>query len=145
MPDDTTAWLIKDIWFATRTATRLEVVEENLRFIKLVFPPYEEATWKGNLFINAIDDLAWYADWEYEFTGVDESKTVGGISFAKTLTVLQIDYSENRLEYIYGLERYATKVGLIYKELIHLERSTFSGPWEKGFILIMTVNSYGNL
>jgi len=35
---DNISWQIKDVWNYTKTATTLEVVEEDIRFTKLIFP-----------------------------------------------------------------------------------------------------------
>jgi hypothetical protein len=36
--NSTQDWLIKDVWFANRTSNTAEKVEENIRFVKIVFP-----------------------------------------------------------------------------------------------------------
>ena len=137
-------WDILDVWEANLTKTRAEKVEENLRYIKLIFPPIVDATWEGNAYIACEDDLDWLCDWEYTYIAVDVPKTVGGIAFDSTLTVFHIDDSSNLLQYIYSYEYYAKGVGLISKTLIHLERPGLTGPYDKGFILVMDIESYVN-
>ncbi len=139
-------WVIKDVWASTRTATTLEVVEENLRFIKLIFPPVEGVTWLGNSYISAVDELSWYKDWEYEYIEVDEPRIFGGKVFTNTATVLQNDDNSNLLRLIYFTESYGKNVGMIYRENLYLTRSNITpgSPWTDGYILKMTVNSYGD-
>jgi len=153
--NDTCPWILKDVWSADLTTTRAERVEENLRFLKLIFPPKVGKLWKGNVYINAQDDLAFYNDWDYEYTEVDTGKTIYWYTpdsirirntFLTTLTVLQVD-REDLLEKVYGEEIYAKDVGLVYKKLVHLKTQKISSaPWyekaEKGFILTMNVVDY---
>jgi len=142
---DTTNWRISDVWFMLRTKERAEKIEENQRFIKLVFPPQKGLTWQGNRFINITDDIDYYEDWTYEITEVDKEATYNGLQFDSTLTVDQVD-KENQIEKTRGIEVYAKGVGMIYKEFLHLEKQDVTAPWseaESGFILRMSVVDYG--
>ena len=38
-------WVIKDVWFSNRTSNTAEKVEENIRFVKIVFPLKKEVEW----------------------------------------------------------------------------------------------------
>lgn len=142
---DSANWRIGDVWFMLRTKERAEKIEENQRFIKLVFPPKEGVTWQGNRFLNITDNIDYYEDWTYEITEVDEEATYNGLQFDSTLTVDQVD-NENQIEKTRGIEAYAKDVGMIYKELQHLEKQDVTAPWseaESGFILRMSVIDYG--
>lgn len=145
--DSTQAWTLSDVWSVVVNATSLEVVEENQRFVKLLFPPREEQTWDGNKYIN-ITSANWYLeDWEYTAASVDVSEIVNQMQFDSAVTVIQQDY-ETLIEKVYAEERYAKNVGMVYKSFLALEkRGNISLPWtqpESGFILTMTINSYGN-
>ena len=48
--NDTSAWFLKDVWMVNLTATTAEKVEENIRIIKLIFPPKDNEKWDGNLY-----------------------------------------------------------------------------------------------
>ncbi len=111
--NDTTVWTIMNVCTSTLTNTVAERVEDNQRYIKLVFPVSLNKTWFGNSFTTQ-------PKWEYEYTKVNESATINGIKFDSTLTVTQID-ELNLIEKNYSIEKYAKHVGLIYKEYIHLE------------------------
>ena len=43
-------WQVTDVWNTKKTETQVERVEENLRFIKVVFPVREGTSWNGNTF-----------------------------------------------------------------------------------------------
>lgn len=142
--DSTQSWQIKNVWYSVRNQTSAERVEENLRFIKLVFPPNLGETWMGNKYINIKTEINYYANWEYEITELAQPFTVNGIRFEETLSVLHID-EENLIEKTYSTERYARGVGLISKEFLRLEKQNVSNPWtepESGFILRMNVLDY---
>ena len=74
------------------------------------FPVAKNKTWNGNAF-NIL------GEWLYKYTEFDKAKTIGGIAFDSTLTVIQID-DENLIEKKYYREMYAKRVGLIYKQII---------------------------
>lgn len=153
-----------DIWAAYSDDSKAERVEENQRYIKLVFPPRENKTWNGNIHINVDPDgdLGYLLNWEYEMVEVGISAQVDLLNFDTTLTVIQqstgtlIDTTGSR-------EVYAKDVGLIYKEIFVLETQCSScdpgdavclqicqnSPWtskaERGFIMKQSILEYGTL
>ena len=145
--DSSQAWFIANVWFGVRTETSLELVEDNQRFIKLIFPPSEGTTWNGNNYIHTEKADNWYLEgWEYEYNSVNKPGNVNGWQFDSTLTILQQDL-ETLIEKVYAEEQYAVGVGLIYKQLMAVGKQlNISAPWtepESGFILTMTIREYG--
>ena len=111
---DNIPWTVKDVWNYTKTATTLEVVEEDVRFTKLVFPVKEEATWNGNA-NNTI------GDWEYTYTYTDRAETINGTAFDNVLMVTQKDdKNKNAIHREYYVEKYAKEIGLVYREIKNL-------------------------
>ena len=47
--NDSLPWVLRDVWYQTRTSTKAEKVEENVRFVKLIFPVEVNQKWNGNL------------------------------------------------------------------------------------------------
>lgn len=146
---DSLQWDVEGVYFATRTANAAESIED-LRFIKITFPPSLKRKWKGNVYIDVnTQGLEWYADWDYEITGLDENI----MGFDSVLTVTEInDTSENLIEARFSLAQYAKNIGMVYKKTFHLEYRTsnidsINFPWEikanYGFIIEMKINSYG--
>jgi hypothetical protein len=110
-------WTVKDVWNYTKTATTLEVVEENIRFSKLIFPVKEESSWNGNA-NNTI------GDWEYIYNYMDRTETINGTSFENVLMVTQKDdKNHNQIHREYYVEKYARNVGLVYREIKDLHSS----------------------
>jgi hypothetical protein len=107
-------WQLKDVWMATRTSTTAEKVEENVRYLKLVFPLSKGKDWNGNVYNTK-------PEWEYQVTEYDKPLVLGALSFDSTLTVEQINRNIlTRTEY--SVEKYARNVGLIYKEMLILDK-----------------------
>jgi hypothetical protein len=120
-------WQVIDVWNTRKTETQVERVEENLRFIKVVFPIREETTWNGNTFFQdttiviggeTIDFYKYWSD-EYEYESVDMPEEFNGIMFDSVMTVIQSEPSvpENKINHRVSIEKYARGVGLIYKEM----------------------------
>lgn len=117
-PYDNLPWVVKDVWNYTKTATTLEVVEEDVRFTKLIFPVKEDATWNGNA-NNTI------GDWEYRYSYYDKTESINGTSFNNVLLVVQKDdKGKNAIHREYYIEKYAKNVGLVYREIKDLISGT---------------------
>jgi len=128
--DDNTPWesVVPRIWYTTVSESSAERVEENLRFVKMIFPVREGTVWNGNEHIDTNDER-WrvFADWEYEYLAVDEPYEVGSLNFDTTVTVLQQDFSTLK-DKIFGQEVYAKGIGLVYREFMDLELLASSLP-----------------
>jgi len=134
----TMPWVIKDVWYGNKTASKVERVEENIKYIRLVFPVKDESLWDGN-------STNMYKEWDYQYSDVNLPVTIGGISFDSTLVVNQRDENLGII-YDYFQEIYAAGTGLVYKIAIHLEQDIVDPTWvnpQKGYDYRMTVNSYG--
>lgn len=138
----------KDAW--------IEVVQNNLRFMKLRSPIMEGFSWKGNSFIDAFSinsPVRYLYDWNYVYQDVGKPFTVRGRTFENTITVLQRDEefpagpfspSQPYKQWDYSIEVYAKGVGLIYKNFDH---KVWQGPtpppdakpgyWEDGSYRVM--------
>ncbi|WP_121357389.1 hypothetical protein [Flavisolibacter nicotianae] len=111
----------------------VEVVENNLRFVKLTSPISQDKTWKGNRYLPADPYSAFYgfsnddnmADWDYTYTGTGETLTLNGQTYNDVLTVQEADESVNApvtqpsaYGYMnYAVDKYAKGLGLVYQEL----------------------------
>lgn len=108
---DDVPWVVKDVWNYTKTATTLEVVEEDVRFTKLIFPVKVDATWNGNA-LNTI------GDWEYKYNYIDRTENINGTTFENVLFVEQKDdKNKNAIHRQYFIEKYAKDIGLVYREI----------------------------
>ena len=137
--DESSPWIVTDIWSANLTDHTAEKVEENLRFIKLDFPVLLNHQWYGNSKIQTDSNLAFLAGWKYEYSSVHQPLTLNGLSFDSTVSVTQFVDSNVIQQYIYR-EKYAKNVGLIYKYEDSLSTQP-THPWD-GRIVTMTVTEF---
>jgi hypothetical protein len=135
------------VYYATINERTAEKIEENQRFIKLVFPVGEGKQWLGNKFIDPSDELVFLKDWKYEMKDVNKPLIFGSLKFDSTLAVLQ-QYDSSAINITSSIEKYAKNIGLVYKELRFLKsQNNFGLPWEEraeqGYILRMSIIDYG--
>lgn len=129
-------WNLVDIWTAIIDGTRAELVEENNRTIKLIFPPTQYQEWNANAY-NTIDPLSCY------YTDIHLPYSLSGISFDSTVTVEQEDV-KNLVQYKRKYERYAKGVGMIQKVFVDCEIDNFDTlQVRKARKLYMNAVSYG--
>ena len=149
-------WSILDAWFAYKNDMQAVKNEENLKFIKLVFPVEKDVVWDGNAYFDsentivkiAGEPIKIYEYWTYKYLDIDSKETINDIQYDNVATVLQVDY-ENSIEKRYSIEKYAKDTGLIYKNMIILNTQKIdqpNTPWEKkaeeGFILTQKLISF---
>jgi len=140
----TDPWQVIDVWSTTMTNSQVERVEENLRFIKMVFPVSEGVNWDGNSFFQDTsviiggEVIDFYKHWsnEYEYGTIDVAEEINGIMFDSVATVIQSAPSENKLNHRSSIEKYARGVGLIYKEMLILDTQCCISPDSLGLGLI---------
>ena len=117
---------IKDIWVANKSLNFAQLVEENIRFTKLIFPFDVNVVWDGNAFNNQQSQ-------EYRIESINIPYNVNGLSFDSSITVIQ-NYKSNLLEYENSKEIYVIGVGLVYKEDIEvLINSVDSNDFSQGY------------
>lgn len=118
-------WQSHQVFYVTNTKSTLEMVYDQQRYIKMVFPIDNGVTWKGNSYILTKDPAnAFYADWDYTYRRVGERFNDGKVVFDKTVTVEQVDAAESDPEMYPDVfawrtssrEVFASGVGMVYRE-----------------------------
>lgn len=132
--DSSGNWLIDRVWSSLRTSTTAEVVEENTRLLKLVFPAKEGEEWNGNAF-NSEEEQ------RYEIIREGLSDQSGSLTFDKTVHILQDDFT-TAIGRDYSEERYADQVGLYFRENISYDINIISGEITNGYIYREHLLSY---
>ncbi|GAB2768557.1 hypothetical protein GCM10027275_08950 [Rhabdobacter roseus] len=102
------SWAIDSVWTVYRLPDRAVRVENNVPFVKLLFPVADRATWNGNL-LNSLPAEDYQAQLQTEAVSYHE------LTFPRSLTVVQ-RYDSTLLTLDKRLEQYAPEVGLIYQE-----------------------------
>jgi hypothetical protein len=96
-------WVENGTYFITPLTNEAEVIEDNLRFIKLHLPFKLNNDWKGNKYLSDDPYASLYTffnddnmnEWDYSMDQFDNSTTIGGKTYNHVYTVFQIDESIN--------------------------------------------------
>jgi hypothetical protein len=149
----TQGWSPAGAYFITPTDKTVEVIDNNLRVIKLVSPITQDNTWKGNRYLpnEAYSSLYGFSndflmsDWDYTYSSIDGSLTVKGKNYNDVLTVDGIDEEFNAnaenftvinnssIGYVNRVaDVYAKNLGLIYQEFIMWEYQPPNGANQAG-------------
>ena len=146
-------WGVPRIWTATKNNLNFIRTEENLKFVKLVFPPDLNTTWDGNIFIDPLlqviiggEEIKPYKGfWDYNIDSLNLSYSNESISSDQVIKITHVD-DEDFLEKRYSEEQYAIDIGLVYKKMIILDTQcnpctgdTFEENAETGFILELSL------
>lgn len=140
---ETDPWQVQPLWSVRLTSTNVVVNEENVSFIKLVFPAIENRKWNGN----ALNDLG---EDEYTLASGDSYELESGETLGEYIQVVQ----EDAFDIITGRDRrqevYVRNVGLVYREIDDVVYCSTEGQCEigaeiidSGIIYVQTLISYG--
>lgn len=125
---DTTIWDDISSYLVTQHDGRLELIQDNQRYLKLLEPIKDNFEWNGNSFINTISnpELQYLDQWRYYYTDVGMPFTTNNVNFPETITIIQRNdvlgdtlNKDNYFEVNYSKEVYAKGIGLIFKEFLH--------------------------
>lgn len=152
---DAAPWAFRRVWTAARTTTQAIRQEDNLRFLRLVFPLAPRTRWDGNRWIDptleievAGERLRPFGNWTYRADAVDVTAQIGSFRFDSVLVVTEVDYA-NAIERRLSRAWYARNIGLVQREQWILDSQycnqtpppadCLTRPWElkgqKGYIL----------
>ncbi len=115
-------WTIAAIWSAEINNEQAVRTEENLRFLRLVFPMDRRSEWNGNLWLDpfrtlvvAGQNIKPFTNWNYEVDSIGITRTVGDFTFDDVVVVTEVDET-NIIEKRLSRSIYAKNVGLVYRE-----------------------------
>ena len=149
----TEPWRSAGSYFITPLDNTVEVIENNLRFVKLALPLTATNTWKGNRFLPSEPYSAFYSfnndldidTWDYTITSTGETIVLNGQTINNVLTVdaindvINVPVSDPAAfgSISYQTEKYAKGIGLVFQELIMWEyqpnTSGSGGGYKIGF------------
>jgi len=126
-------WTPSIAYMVTPLKGSVEVVENNLRFIKMVTPVQDWISWRGNAYIDTKSDnsLVPYMDgWDYTYANTGQPYTVLAGTIPETVTVNEVDAvtgsaTGSYTQTIYSAEIYGKNIGLIYKRFLY---SVYQSP-----------------
>ncbi|MBU6340356.1 MAG: hypothetical protein KGS48_02570 [Bacteroidetes bacterium] len=156
------SWQFKNRYYAAANAEQAAVTEDNLRFLNLSFPLYQQKTWNVNVWIDpsletsvAGERMRLYNTEQSQVESIDKPLQIGAFAFDSVLTVQEADFT-SAFQRRYSLTRYAKHVGIAYREQWMLDSQycnqtptpadCLTKPWqdkaERGYILKQTLLSY---
>lgn len=149
--DTSYSWSEHHTYYCVENAYNIEVVEDNLRFIKMVFPVKVNTRWDGNVYLpaNLITEYKWLSGWEYKYVNINEPFNTGFLNFENTVTINHVDVvvgdsldMGNYSERTFSRERYAKNAGLITREVVYWDYQSETTKYRKGFMIIYRAKNY---
>jgi hypothetical protein len=149
----TAPWQASGSYFITPLNDQIELIEDNLRFIKLHSPISNGFSWKGNKYLppNPYGTVYTFSnddnmeDWDFYYDGTPTSFSYKGINYDDVITVEQENEAINvpiTDVTAYGalsvaVDRYSKNIGLVFREFTMWEyqpnTSGTGGPFKTGF------------
>ena len=145
-------WNPNRSYFITPLNQQVEVIEDNLRFLKMHLPITIGFNWKGNAYlpgdpyglIFSFSNDDGMADWDYNFDKFETSFSYRGKNYMNVYTVESADESLNvpitnpnaYASLTRSVEKYAKNIGLVYREYVLWEyqpNTGGSGAYKNGF------------
>jgi len=125
----TQPWTPAEAYMVTVTRQDVEVVENNLRYIKLALPIVNGFSWLGNSYIDTrslYSEYTYMDGWNYTYDSVGSPFNAFMGTIPNSITIDQVDNTSNVgdssfIERDYSVEVYAKGIGLIYKNFLHSE------------------------
>jgi hypothetical protein len=125
----TAPWTPDITYMITPTRQAVEVVENNMRFLKLELPVVNGFSWLGNSYIDTnspFSQVTWMDGWNYTYDSVGGSFPVPYGIIPNTITVQQANDSSGNpgidsviSSRTFSEEVYGKNIGLIYKNLVN--------------------------
>ena len=141
--DTSESWVLYNVWTVNKFERLVERTEQNLRYIKMVFPIDEFKTWKGNSYINATGNIDYMDGWDYVYSEIHKKDTVNNLVFDSTVFIIQKD-DVSLIRKDYFVEQYAKGVGMIYKEASHLSKQNINEEWQSGYYIKYQILDFKN-
>lgn len=127
-------WLQLDAYYIILAGDQVELIEDNLRVIKLHLPVREGFSWKGNTHLAADPYMTLFglfsnddnmADWNFTYYAFDPYLNYANQEYTDVWTVEQEDFSSNvpitdptgYASKSRSVEKYSRGIGLVYREL----------------------------
>lgn len=128
-------WIIFQVRAALKLGNRGETVENNIRYVRIIFPLNEGDTWDINAY-NALGNQ------EGECIRQGTADAIGPLSFSNTCWISGDDEPATLIGDRFAEERYAVAIGPYYKILAEVETNIISGDTTSGYVYTEKLISY---
>ena len=138
---DSLPWTIKDVWMVNADKFKVQVVEENVRRTKLIFPVANGRRWNGNA-----SNSEPASDCFYESAGQPDQ--VGQTKYDQAVRVVRRDF-RTLISYELECEKFARGKGMVYREYRELFSNNIVSQLsveqriEKGVVFTQTLVASG--
>jgi hypothetical protein len=129
---DSNQWVFNNNYTLTNSSQKVETVQENMRYIKLVFPVVAGTVWNSNALNTDVETSAIYSD-------VDYSTSILNINYDSCALVIYEEEVNLIQEFIHQ-EIYSRNIGMIYKKQVHKENKTTG---LQGYFVEYKLKEYG--
>ncbi|MGL1885202.1 MAG: hypothetical protein OCD76_01710 [Reichenbachiella sp.] len=109
--DESDTWSLDSVWTANVNTQRAVLTENNIDFIKLVFPILTGNSWDANTYNSDVGEF-------YRYEDVLMDTLIADIDYFDAIKVIQSDLGDDGLGRDDRYEIYAPNTGLIYKNSI---------------------------
>ena len=121
---DTLPWRFRQTFLLRRDGQRAYRREDNLEFVKMVFPVKQHKNWDGHAAFDEFREIEVggqpiqiYRDWNYHFVSVDEIENIGNLSYDSLTVIEGVDTDDDIVDRRFAIEKYARGIGLVYREM----------------------------
>jgi hypothetical protein len=147
MQDSTGAFIdssfkIKNAFAAAIINNGLQVIEDNQKYVKLLFPPTVDREWNGNSYNNQGEQL-------YFFSKVNENITLNNQIYNNVSQIVELQSNPDiKIYKKYYYTTYAKNIGLIEKYILDIASQInlnlpIESRIEEGLIYHQKINTYG--
>lgn len=128
----TQPWVPTGSYFITPQTTDVELIEDNLRFLKMILPIKQGTTWKGNTYLppGPYETLYNFSidggmqDWNFIYDHFDSTLSFAGNNYSNVWTIEEAGDSINvpitntnaYASLTRAVEKYSKNIGLVYRE-----------------------------
>jgi hypothetical protein len=149
----TQPWSAIGSYFITPLADQTEVIDDNMRVIKLHLPITEGFTWHGNSYLANDPFLPGYDfnndndinSWDFTYDTFEPATSYGGKNYTDVYTVIEHDEHSNAPVtdvFAYGyntqaIEKYSKGIGLVYRKFELWDYQTSPTTHYTGFGITM--------
>lgn len=151
----TTPWTALDTWSIRLASFQMVQQEGNVPYVKLQFPMSEGKAWNGNALNNlggsdSCEDGTVNCDLYVVNSLAKPFELPGGLSYDNSVSILENNEDDPIVMKDVRLSVYAITIGLVYREVSHLEYCTIGDCIgqkivENGFLQKQTLTANGGL
>ncbi len=114
-------WWLDSVWTARKNTGRVVVVENNVPFVKLVFPCRPDIEWDGNVLNSRPEQQYTLTTTSRKLNNEMAGRSPLDSLFGSSLTVIEIQSADTIIADTRKSESYVDGIGLIYKKSLTLQ------------------------